>query len=204
MASRQSASPPWGQNTKLVVGLLILVVIGALLVRFSNLIPPLLMAIVLSYVLHPLIGRVSSRLDLSWRGAVNLIFLIFVLLILFVFTVTGFAIVEQLNSLVGVVQDFVVDLPTLAEELSTQTYTVGPFDFDFTELETRLFEQFGLTFASLGEQALTALQPALGQAGSLLGAFATSAAGFFVWGIFVLVISYFVLADAGCTPRVCL
>lgn len=200
MDQSSKPSPPWNQNTKLVVSLLMLVIIGALIVRFSNLIPPLLMAGILSYVLYPLVRRVSARLDLSWRGAVNLIFLVFIIVIIFVFTATGFAVVDQLNSLVGVIQEFLDELPQLAEDLSTQTHTIGPFEFDFAELETWLEEEFNLSFTELGENALSALQPLLGQAGTLLGAFATSAAGFFAWSLFVLVISYFILADAGQMP----
>lgn len=201
MSDAQPKSPQWSQATKLVVAVIILIIVSSLVVRFRNIIGPLLLSFILSYLLHPLASRVADRSELSWRGAVNLIFLIFILLITFVFTVTGFAIVEQLQNLVRVVQTFVVNLPELAQDLSTQTYIIGPFEFDFTELEMQLQQNFNLNFLQLGEQALSALQPVLGGAGTLLGAFATSAAGFFGWGAFVLIISYFILADAGQVPN---
>lgn len=200
MAKVSDRSPQWSQSTKLVIAILILVIVGALVVRFNNIIGPLLMAFILSYLLHPLASRLSERSGLSWRGAVNLIFIIFLLVISFVFTVTGFAIVEQLENLVRVVQNFVADVPQLAQDLSTQVYQVGPFEFDFAELETQLQQNFGLSFLALGEQLLGAVQPLLGGAGSLLGSIATSALTAFGWSAFVMVISYFLLADAGQVP----
>lgn len=200
MADASPRSPLWSQGTKLLVAVLLLVIVGALVVRFNNIIGPLLMAFILSYLLHPLASRLSERSNLSWRGAVNLIFIIFLLVISFVFTVTGFAVVEQLENLVRVVQDFVGNLPQLAQDLSTQVYRVGPFEFDFAELETQLQQNFGLNFLTLGEQLLGALQPVLGGAGSLLGSLATSALSAFGWGAFIIVISYFLLADAGQVP----
>lgn len=200
MAEASPRSPQWSQSTKLVVTVLILVIVGALVVRFNNIIGPLLLAFILSYLLHPLTRRLSERSNLSWRGSVNLIFIIFLLVISFVFTVTGFAIVEQLENLVRVVQSFVANLPQLAQDLSTQVYHVGPFEFDFAELETQLQQNFDLSFLALGEQLLGALQPVLGGAGSLLGSLATSALSALGWGAFVIIISYFILADAGQVP----
>ena len=48
------SSPGWGTNTKLVVALTTVVVIGALLVKFQFIITPLVMAFLLSYLFHPI------------------------------------------------------------------------------------------------------------------------------------------------------
>lgn len=200
MAKRSEKSPAWSPTTKLVVALTMVAIVAALLVRFNNLIGPLLVAFILSYLLHPLASRLHRSTELSWRGAVNLIYLVLVLLIGFLFTLTGFAAVDQIQSLIRVVQRFVVDLPELLQNLATQAFVIGPFEFDFAELDNQLFQILGLDFASLGEQALNALQPVLGSAGSLLGTLAASALTTLGWSAFVLVISYFILADAGQVP----
>ena len=77
MVKKTVSSPVWTSSTKLVVGLTMVAIVAALLIRFNTLIGPLLIAFMLSYLLHPLASRLSERSDLSWRGAVNLIFLIF-------------------------------------------------------------------------------------------------------------------------------
>ncbi|MDA1329542.1 MAG: AI-2E family transporter [Chloroflexi bacterium] len=200
MTNQAPESPQWTPTTKLVVGLTLVAVVAALLIRFSNLIGPLLIAFMLSYVLHPLTNRLHSRSELSWRGAVNLIYLVFVLAIILLTTLSGFVILDELQNLIRVVQKFVVGLPELLQNLSTQAYVIGPFDFDFATLETYLNETLGLTFVTLGEQTLSTLQPILGGAGTLLGSLATSALTTIGWGAFVLIISYFILADAGQVP----
>jgi predicted PurR-regulated permease PerM len=50
--SQNPTSPSWGTNTKLVVALTIVVIIGALLVKFQFIISPLLIALLLAYLFH--------------------------------------------------------------------------------------------------------------------------------------------------------
>lgn len=196
MTEKLQTSPQWSSTTKLVVALTFVAIAAALLVRFNNLIAPLLIAFILSYLLHPLASRLNERSALSWRGAVNLIYLIFILVIVYLSTLSGVAAVDQFQNLLRVLQNFAAELPQLLQDLSGQVYRIGPFEFDFAGLETQLFEQLGLDFVALGEQALNVLQPILGGAGSLLGSLAASALTTIAWGAFVLIISYFILADA--------
>ncbi len=180
-------SPPWGPTTKLVVGLSFVAVVAALLIRFRGIIGPLILAFILSYVLHPVANRLCLATRLSWRASVNVIFLVLVVILVVLSTLTGLAVIQQLQSLVGLVQLFLTDLPELAEELSNRTYLIGPFTLDFS--------QFDLALVS--EQLLNAVQPLLGQVGALIRTFATSAVGGLGWGIFILLIAYFVLSDSG-------
>jgi len=200
MTETKLNSPIWSSTTKLVVALTLVTAVAALFVRFNNLIGPLLITFILSYLLHPLASRLHEKTKLSWRGSVNLIYLVFILVIAYLSTLSGVAAVDQFQSLIGVVQNFAANLPTLLQNLSTQVYNIGPFEFDFAQLESQLFDQLGLDFVALGEQVLNALQPLLGGAGSLLGTLASSALSTVGWGAFVLVISYFILADAGQFP----
>ena len=200
MTDPAHSSPTWSTSTKAIVAIVMLVIIGALLVRFNSLIGPLLLTFIISYLLHPLASWLSSRTRLSWRGAVNLIFALLLVLVILLSTATGFAVVDQLRNLTRVVENFVTNLPQLAQDLSTQVYHVGPFEFDFAALESQVLQQLGVDFATLAQQALNTLQPALGTAGTLLGAVATSALTTIGWGLFVLIISYFILADIGQVP----
>ncbi len=156
---------------------------------------------IFSYLLHPLASRLSEASELSWRGAVNLIFLIFIIAISLLSTATGFAVVDQFQSLIRVVQNFVSDLPQTLQNLSTQIYIVGPLEFDFSELETFVFQQLGLDFLALGEQAFNAIQPVLGSAGGILGSIASTALTLLARAGFILLISYFILADIGQVPQ---
>lgn len=197
---KKSISPRWNSSAKLVAGLTLVAIVAAVLIRFDYIIGPLLLAFILSYLLHPLAVRLSAATKLPWRTSVNAIFITFILIIALLSTLVGFAVVDQLASLVTVAQNFVSGLPDLATQLATQAIQLGPFRIDFAELERVLEQEFHLDFATISRQLLSALQPALGQAGSLITLIATSALGLIGWSLFVFVISYFVLLDAGQVP----
>jgi len=202
MPRKKFVSPPWTNSTKLIFGLTAVAVVAALLVRFNNLLAPLLFAFILSYLLHPLASRLSAFAKLPWRTSVNLIFIAFILIIISLSTLIGFAVVDQLAGLVSVLTDFVAGLPELARGLATQAVHIGPFDVNFANIERLLVNEFGLDFATLSQQVLAALQPVLGQAGGLIAAVATSALGGIGWSLFIFIIAYFLLAEAGQVPDV--
>ncbi len=190
----QQTSPPWGPTAKLVAGLSFMALVAAFLINFRNLIGPLLLAFILAYVLHPLISWLNQVTRFAWRANVNLVYLVMIVLLVGLFTVTGIALVEQAQNLVGAVQRFINDLPQLVTDLSTLVYTIGPFTLDFSQF----FGQFDLN--SLLDQILGIVQPLLGQAGSLVSALASGTISTLGWGMFILLVSYFTLADAGQVP----
>jgi predicted PurR-regulated permease PerM len=186
----QQPSPHWGSTTKLVLGLTIVALVAALLVRFRGIIGPLILAFVLAYLIHPVAGRFSKFAHLPWRSAVSLIYLLLIVILVVSLTFTGLAVVQQIQSLIGVVQRFITQLPTIASELSTQTYAIGPFLLDFSK--------FDLT--SLANQLLAWIQPVLGRLGGLVGTLAGSAVTTLGEMFFVILVSYFILADASQVP----
>jgi predicted PurR-regulated permease PerM len=184
-------SPKWGPMTKMVIGLTMVAIVGALLIWFRRIIGPLILTFVLAYLLYPLVKRLSTRVKISWRASVNLIYLIVVVVVVGLLTVAGLAVIQQIQSLLAFIQRFITDLPGLLNELSTQVYQIGPLTIDFGEL---------LNFQSLTNEILSVVQSLLGQAGNLIRGIAGSAAGTLGWGLFVLVISYFLLSEASKFP----
>ena len=65
--TQEPNSPSWGTNTKLVVALTIVVIVGALLVKFQFVITPLLIALLLAYLLHPIASLLQLKLRFSWN-----------------------------------------------------------------------------------------------------------------------------------------
>jgi predicted PurR-regulated permease PerM len=113
-----------------------------------------------------------------------------VIIYLGLITAAGVTVVGQLQSLIDFVVGWVTNLPALAQQMSTQVYQFGPWRFSM--------EQFDLE--ALSQQLLSYVQPLLGRMGGLISTFATSAAATLGWSFFVLIISYFLLADAGQFP----
>lgn len=180
-------SPAWNSGTKLIVGLTFVGILIALLIYFRSIIGPLLLAIILAYVLHPVAGFLHQKTRLNWRWSVNIVFLIFVLIVLSILAVSGFAIVQQMQSLINLINNFTKDLPEFVENISSQSYSIGPYTFGLNQPDLQ----------SLTKQVLDILQPLLGRFGSILSSFAASALVTLGWIMFVLVIAYFLLARTG-------
>lgn len=197
---RQVTSPRWSNTTKLIAGFTLVAIVAAILVRFSGFIIPLLWAFIITYLLHPLARRLNSSTRLTWRASVNLIFIGLILVIVLLTTLAGFAIVNQLDNLVRILQTFLAGLPEFAADLSTQTFQLGPFAVDFADLERLLVDEFDLSFSSISQQLLSTIQPALGQAGSLITAIATSTISTVGWLLFIFVITYLLLTEMGGAP----
>ena len=185
------ASPKWGPTMKLIVGLTFVAIVAGLLIYFRSLIGPVIVAFVISYLLHPVADRFSSLTRLSWRGSVNIIYLVLLVILVASFTATGFAVVQQIQNLIQLIDRFLTNLPEIVANLSSQTYTFGPFVLDMAQLELGL----------ITERLLSYLQPMLGQVGSLVSTAATSVASTMGWLLFILIISYFMLADASRVPE---
>jgi predicted PurR-regulated permease PerM len=181
------ASPSWGPTTKLVVALTVVAVVAALLVQFRGIIGPLLMAFVFAYLLHPVAGFLQRVLHLSWALTVAIIYLILFLFLLGTLTLGGLGLVQQIESLVSLVEDNISSLPDYIKNLSGQAYQLGPFLLDFRHLD----------MSQLSSQLLSTIQPLLGRTGTLLASLASSAAQFLGWALFILLVSYFVLVEAG-------
>jgi predicted PurR-regulated permease PerM len=186
MNQTSTTSPSWGSTTKLLIGLVIVGIATFLLYRFANLVTPLLMVFVLAYLLHPLNALIARGLHLSWKISVNILYLVILLSLIGLLTWGGVGLVGQIQSLIVSVQDIVANLPTYVEQLSTLSFTFGPFTFDMQTLDLN----------ALSQQVLSFVQPLLGRTGSLVGALAGGAAEIFGWTVFVLIVSYFVMIES--------
>jgi len=181
-----STSPKWGPTTKLVVGLTIVAIIAALVIQFRGIIGPMILAFILAIQLHPVAEALSKRAKISFRMAVNLIYILVILLLRGLFTATGFAIVQQLQSLIDLFSRFLNDLPEIVEFVTSQVFVIGPFELDLTQFE----------LGSLTDQLLNTIQPIIRDLGGLVGSLAGSAVSTLGWPLFIILVSYFLVADA--------
>ena len=186
MAQKTTASPRWSATTKLLIGLVILGILTFLLYRFSNLIGPLLMIFIITYLLHPLTAMISRGLRISWKFAVTILFLLLAAILIGLVAWGGVGLVGQIQNLIGSIQGIVRDLPRYITELSTQTFVIGSYELDM--------KTFDLTTVS--QQLLTYINPLVGQTGTLMGTIAGGAAQIIGWTIFVLTVSYFVMIES--------
>ncbi len=180
-------SPRWSAITKLSISLTIIVILGALIVRFKNLLGPVLFAFVVAYVLHPVISFLTRKTSISWKLAVSLVYLVFIAVLITLLTLSGVGIVQQVQNLIVTIQQYVDQLPEFIDQVSKWKLTIGPFVLDFA----------GFDWEMIGNQVLSYVKPALGNIGSLVGSLATGAAETVGWMIFIIIVSYFFLFESG-------
>ena len=179
-------SPRWGSTAKLVASLTIVIVLGALVARFQSIIGPVLMAFVLAYLLHPLVGFLERKLHFPWGLGVSLIYIFIVLILLSLLTWGGVGLVGQIQNLIVAVQNYIKELPDFIASLSHKVVMLGPFRLDLSTFD----------WSIIGQQILSYVQPALGQVGGLVGTLAGGAATTLGWTTFVLVVSFFFLLES--------
>lgn len=182
----EHVSPKWGPTTKLVVALTFVAIVAALLVKFQFILSPLVLALLLAYLIQP-VANLLHRTRLAWGLSVSLIYLLILILLLGLLTVSGVGLVQQVQSVVTIAQDGLTRLPALIAEASGKVYTFGPFQVDFSHLDLN----------QVSSQVLGMVQPLLSRTGSLLGTLAGGAANFLGWTFFVLLVSYFSLLESG-------
>jgi predicted PurR-regulated permease PerM len=179
-------SPLWGSTLKLIVGLTVAGLLVALVIYFRNIIGPLMLAFVLTYLLHPVAKWLRNATRFSWSVSVNIVFLVLLILLVGTLTASSLALIDQIQNLINFISNFAQTLPELAADLSGRTFRFWLFEFDLS--------QFDLT--ALSARLLELVQPVLTRLGGLVGTFATGAASTFGWLLFILVISYFLLSRA--------
>jgi predicted PurR-regulated permease PerM len=186
MANRQaSTSPKWSTTTKIIVTLLLLAGIIALLIRFAGLLNTLISAFIIAVLFHPIAEFVNRKTGIPWTWSVSIIYFITVLIVFGLLTVGGIALINQINELIRFLQTTLAQLPVFVEQLTTTTFTIGPFDLDFSYIN---WEQ-------IGNQLLSSVQPILTQLGNLFGSVATGAVGFVGSFLLSLLISFLIITE---------
>jgi len=129
------SSPGWSTNTKLVVGLALSGITILLLIRFHNILAPLLTSVLVAYLFHPIATFFNKKLKIPWRLITTILFLLLFAIIIGLLTWGGISIVEQLQNLIKLIQGMITDLPGFFEEISSKPLVIGPFEFDLAKLE---------------------------------------------------------------------
>jgi predicted PurR-regulated permease PerM len=196
-------SPRWGVMTKFLIAMVLVVLLGALLVRFQQMLAPLALSVILAYLLKPVVETISARTRLSWRASAALIYLLVLIVIITLLTVAGIALAQQLQSLSATVVEIAADPAGRIEAILSEPFVLGPYIVDLSRPFTiGPFGPFQLDvrsadWAPLLQQVFNAIQPVLSRTGTLVSNLATGTASTLGWILFILVISYYLLNDLG-------
>ncbi len=182
----QLTSPPWRTETRIVVGILLIILTGVLLYSLRQLFGPLALALLLAYLLQPLVRRLTEWKIPRW-AAVLIAYLVLIVLLIGATTGAGLAISQQV---VGVVRELRVvsaELPNRLELMTQLTFVIGPWEIDLSELN----------LTPILDALVSAIQPVLSQTGALMASVLGATASTVGLMVLVLVMVYYLLKDFG-------
>ncbi len=209
--SPATAPPPpsgaWSANTKLLASLLFLFLVVLGIWRFSHLLQPVIIAVLLAYLLHPAITRLAQLPFLNRAGAAVLVYLSLLVLGLYGSLWLGSTALHQMGLLVDLlptmstqlqqfVQQFMLKASDLVNAFTTRTgLTVLSESWERLVLPLTGDMVMEWDLAAITEQALTLVNPLLRQSSS----FATNLARgtFNVLGtlFLIVILSLYVIID---------
>jgi predicted PurR-regulated permease PerM len=166
----------WNSGTKITVILLLLGLGTFLLYRFSAILPPFILAVILAYILTPMVGFLQSRLHIPRTLAILLSYLVL---------------------LVAISILPLVVIPALAAQTQGLNLDIQRLLLQTESLLQNEYHLFGVMIPvkSIFEQAIGSVQgwvePLFGQT---LG-FAVEVISSLVWIIFILVVSFYLIKD---------
>jgi predicted PurR-regulated permease PerM len=183
MTTDNQHSPYWTTTTKLIIGLTLVAISAGVFLYYRSIVFLMILASIITYLFQPIVNWLAEKTRMSWRLSTTLVFLVLIIFLIGLLTGAGLAIAQQITGLVRVIQEFVNDLPEIANNIS-----------DFLAQYGSISELIPLN--DLANRLLETIQPLLGQAGSLVGSIATGAA-ISIGRIFLLLfIAYFLLSES--------
>jgi predicted PurR-regulated permease PerM len=184
-------SPRWNWSTKLIFGLVLVVLAIWLLVQFKNFLGTIILAFIIAYLFYPVANLLQKYIKLRWRIAVFLIYLIVVLALLALLTWGGLALVDQIQNLIVFIQNNIEEIPQLIKDFTQNTYTIGTFEFTLS----------GLNWDEITKEIIGAIEPIISRVGNIAGTLASGAASVVLNIGLILLISYFILTETEGIPN---
>jgi predicted PurR-regulated permease PerM len=180
---RSALSPDWQPGTRLVVGVLMILLAAVALYQMRQLMIPVVLALLLAYILHPLVVRIELRTGMRRWVVVGLIFLIIVLILAGATTGIGIAASQRVAGFGEFLGTVSRGLPDFIEGLMDLSFEIGPWTIDLADANLEPFI----------DAITSALTPLLSQTGSFLSGVAGATASAVGTTLLVLVIGFYLL-----------
>jgi predicted PurR-regulated permease PerM len=179
------SSPPWQTGTRLVVAVMMIVLAALLGLRVRAVLGPLLMALLLAYLLHPVVNRLEARLRLPRSLAVLILYVLILALVAGTTTGVGIAISQQVVGIVQDLSDLSRQLPGQIQQLSQQTVHLGPWSIDLASAN----------LDPITNSLVSTVQPLLSQTGTILASVVGATATTLGVVLLIMVMGYYLMKD---------
>jgi predicted PurR-regulated permease PerM/GNAT superfamily N-acetyltransferase len=178
-------SPRWSATTKLIVMLAILAVVGFFFNRFQVLITPLIMALILAYLLNPIVTALTKYLRLSRTIAVLIVYAVLILLLFGLAGGVGLLLQQQFSGVLATALTFINSIPVWIDSLSAKPLSLGPFTFDLSTADVTLLQNALLPMA----------RDWIGNVTQWMTGAASGVASFLAWTMFTYIVSFYLIHD---------
>lgn len=182
----RSSSPPWSPNNKRLVLMILFVLLSLALYRFRLLLLPLIMAMILAYLIEPLVTQLTRRTPLSRNLSIGLIYLLLVAALVSIPVSTINPIVTQVNNFIHRTPQYIRDIGEFFQE------PIVLIDDIVIPVDQLSLDQL---FASLSSNLVQVVQTLGGQTISIFGSLATATISTVGWTIMVLFLSFYLVKD---------
>lgn len=176
VADAASVSPPWNVTAKIVVVVFGILLLGGIVWRFHDVIPPLIIACLIAYVMTPIVNFVTSRTRIPRGLATAAVYLLFLGVI-----VGGISLLTPL--FLRQVRSFQFDfreIVTSVEEFSARPLHIGNLNIDLAPI----YDELVATLTGL-------VQPLATQTMALLA----GAVSLAVEVLFMVIVSFYLTMD---------
>jgi predicted PurR-regulated permease PerM len=179
----ENSTQRWSWPVKLIVALGLLILVAVIVIRYYDnlrvIVPPLVIAFLIAFILDPIVDFLTERTRLSRGLATTLVFMV-LLIIGLALIATPVAIIPSPNEIAGAVQTVLNDTLASINEFFERPLEIGEYEFDLSGVYEELSR-------SVQSYTSSVLQGTLAIAGSIAG-------GAF-WLIFILIASFYLVKD---------
>lgn len=182
----RSSSPTWSPNNKRLVLMVLFVLVSLALYRFRLLLLPLSMAMILAYLIEPLVTQITKYTPLSRNLSIGLVYLLLVAALVSIPVSTINPIVTQVNNFIHRTPGYIRDIGEFFQD------PIVLLDDIVIPVEQLSLDQL---FASLSNNFVQVVQTLGGQTISIFGSLATATISTVGWTIMVLFLSFYLVKD---------
>ncbi len=182
----RSSSPPWSASNKRLVLLILLLLLALALYRFRLLLLPLSMAMILAYLIDPLVNQLTKRTPLTRNMSIGVIYLLLVAALVSIPVSTISPIVTQVTNFIHRTPQYISDIGEFFRD------PIVIADDIVIPVDQLSLDQL---FTSLSSNLVEVVQTLGGQTLSIFGSLASATISTVGWTIMVLFLSFYLVKD---------
>ncbi len=171
----------WTSFTKRSVTLIFLILLGLTLYRFRHVIPPLLIAFLLAFILNSIVGFLTSRLPISHGAATSIVFLTLIVLLLGAIVAAPVAAIPSVRDIVYFVEHDLSDIITEIDAYLDQPVEIWNYSLDLSTISDELVGALRSFVSSVAEGTLDIVR---------------NVASGVVWLIIILTVAFYLVKDS--------